>query len=193
MEDARRHPGYCRCHELRDDRGGIDQCGVSASDHIGNGARELSHCPWARDSYICELMKQYWVSLSEIIRNIGLVIGGAIGIYLAWKRVVASNKQADAQLRQAEMSRRNHVTELFNRAVGQLKDEKLEIRVGAILTLGQVCTDFRDLSSPVIRLLTTYLQQEKSDYGEIDAPADIGEIIRIIALMSQKPPEGTYE
>jgi hypothetical protein len=138
-------------------------------------------------------MKQYWVSLSEIIRNIGLVIGGAIGIYLAWKRVVASNKQADAQLRQAEMSRRNHVTELFNRAVGQLKDEKLEIRVGAILTLGQVCTDFRDLSSPVIRLLTTYLQQEKSDYGEIDAPADIGEIIRIIALMSQKPPEGTYE
>ncbi len=70
---------------------------------------------------------QYWVSLSEIIRNIGLVIGGAIGIYLAWKRAVASNKQADAQLRQAELSRRNHVTELFNRAVGQLKDEKLEI------------------------------------------------------------------
>jgi hypothetical protein len=36
-------------------------------------------------------MMQYWVSLSEIIKNIGLVIGGAIGIYLAWKRVVASN------------------------------------------------------------------------------------------------------
>jgi hypothetical protein len=51
---------------------------------------------------------QYWLALSEIIRNIGLVIGGSIGIYLAWKRVVASNKQADAQLRQAELSRRNH-------------------------------------------------------------------------------------
>jgi hypothetical protein len=107
--------------------------------------------------------------------------------------VVASNKQADAQLRQAELSRRNHVTELFNRAVGQLKDEKLEIRLGAILTLGQVCTDFRDLSGPVIQLLTTYLQQEKADYGEIDAPADIGEIIRIIALMSQNPSEWTHE
>lgn len=136
---------------------------------------------------------QYWVSLSEIIRNIGLVIGGAIGIYLAWKRVVASNKQADAQLRQAELSRRNHVTELFNRAIGQLKDEKLEIRLGAILTLGQICTDFRDLSGPVIQLLTTYLQKEKTDYGETGAPADIGEIIRIVALMSQNPPEGTDE
>ena len=123
----------------------------------------------------------------------GLWLQALVGIYLAWKRVVASNKQAEAQLLQAELSRRNHVTELFNRAVGQLKDEKLEIRLGAILTLGQVCTDFRDLSGPVIQLLTTYLRQEKVDYGEIDAPADIGEIIRIIALMSQNPSERTYE
>ena len=136
---------------------------------------------------------QSWLALSEIIRNFGLLVGGAVGICLAWKRVIASNKQADAQLRQAELSRRNHVTELFNRAVGQPKDEKLEIRLGAILTLGQVCTDFRDLSGPVIQLLTTYPQQEKADYGEIEAPADIGEIIRIIALMSQNPSERTYE
>jgi hypothetical protein len=135
----------------------------------------------------------FWVALSEVIRNFGLVAAALVGICLAWKRVVASNKQADAQLLQAELSRRNHVTELFNRAVGQLKDEKLEIRLGAILTLGQVCTDFRDLSGPVIQLLTTYLKEEKVDYGEIDAPADIGEIIRIIALMSQNPSERTYE
>jgi hypothetical protein len=49
------------------------------------------------------------------------------------------------------------------------------------LTLGQICTDFRDLSAPVIQLLSTYLKQEKADYGETGAPADIGEIIRIIA------------
>jgi hypothetical protein len=121
-------------------------------------------------------MMPFWVALSEIIRNIGLVIGGAIGIYLAWKRVVASNKQADAQLRQSELSRRDHVAELFNRAVGQLKDETLEIRLGAILTLGEICTDFRDLSAPVLQLLSTYLKQETVDYGETDAPADIGEI-----------------
>jgi hypothetical protein len=115
-------------------------------------------------------MMQCWLSFSEIIRNFGLVIGGAFGLWLAWKRVVASNTQADAQLRQAKLARQDHVAELFNRAVGQLKDEKLEIRLGAILTLGQVCTDFRDLSGPVIQLLTTYLQQEKADYGESTHP-----------------------
>jgi len=71
----------------------------------------------------------FWVTLSEIIRNFGLVAAALVGICLAWKRVVASNKQADAQLRQADLSRRNHVTELFNRAVGQLKtkDSKFDL------------------------------------------------------------------
>jgi hypothetical protein len=118
----------------------------------------------------------FWVVLSEIIPNIGLVAAASVGIYLAWKRVVASNKQADAQLRQSELSRRDHVAELFNRAVGQLKDEKLEIRLCAILTLGQICTDFRDLSGPVIQLLTTYLQQENVDYGEIAAPPTLARL-----------------
>ena len=81
----------------------------------------------------------FWVALSEIIRNIGLVAAASVGIYLAWKRVVASNKQAEAHLRQAEVSRRDHVAELFNRAVSQLKDDKLEVRLGAILTLESVC------------------------------------------------------
>ena len=126
-----------------------------------------------------------WVAVSEFLRNIGIIVGGAVGIFLAWRRVIASNKQAESQLRQLELSRRNHVTELFNRAIGQLTDEKLEVRLGAILTLGQVCKDFRDLADPVIQLLTTYLQQVKTDYSDVEPPADVAEIVRIIAAMSQ--------
>jgi len=71
-----------------------------------------------------------WVALSEIVRNVGIVIGGVLGIYLAWKRVTAANRQAEAQTRLAELQRRVSVDELFNRAVGQLKHEKLEVRLG---------------------------------------------------------------
>lgn len=131
----------------------------------------------------------FWVALSEIIRNIGLVVAAAVGIYLAWKRVIASNKQADAQLRQAELARRDHVAELFNRAVGQLKDDKREVRLGAILTLDQICTDFSDLSAPVIELLTTYIREEKIDYGETDPPIEISVIMRIVARVSAKASE----
>jgi len=91
---------------------------------------------------------QWWLTLTETLRNIGLVVGGAIGIFLAWKRVTVANRQAEAQTRQAELTRRDHVAEPFNRAVGQLNDEKLEIRLGAIFTLRQICFDFEDLSEP---------------------------------------------
>jgi len=58
---------------------------------------------------------------------------------------------------------------------------------------GQICSDFRDLSAPFIRQLSTYLKQEKIDYGDAGARAGIAEIIQIIALMSQSHLETTHE
>jgi hypothetical protein len=130
---------------------------------------------------------QWWITFSEIVRNFGLVAGGAVGIFLAWQRVRAANKQAEAQIRQAALARQDHVAELFNRAVGQLKDEKLEVRLGAILTLGQICRDFPDLADPVVRLLTTYLRENRVDYGDNDPPADVREITFIVR---GRPEEG---
>lgn len=123
---------------------------------------------------------QWWVALSEIIRNLGLVVGGAVGVYLGWKRVTVANRQAEAQTRQAELTRRDHVAELFNRALGQLRDEKLEVRLGAIFTLEQICRDFTDLSDPVLQLLTIYLRENPVDYGDAEPPADVREIIRLV-------------
>jgi hypothetical protein len=130
-----------------------------------------------------------WLAVSEIVRNFGLVIGGAIGgaigLYLAWKRATASTRQADAALQQAdlalqqsELARRNHVAELFNRAVGQLAHEKLEL--GAIYTLRQIARDFPDLSEPTLELLATYLRQSLGDYGDREPPIDVREIMNIL-------------
>jgi hypothetical protein len=117
---------------------------------------------------------------SEIIRNYLFVAGGAFGLWLAWLRVTAANQQAENQLKQTELARRDHVAELFNRAVGQLKDKKLEVRLGAILTLEQICKDFPDLSGPVIKLLTTYLQQNVVKYGDKTPPVDVQAVMDIL-------------
>src|SRR6266705_3321674 len=113
-----------------------------------------------------------WLSISEIVRNYALVIGGIVGIFLAWMRVTASTRQADASLQQAELARRDHVAELFNRAVGQLTHEKLEVRLGAIYTLRQIARDFPDLAEPTFELLTTYLRESARDYGDAEPPID---------------------
>lgn len=48
------------------------------------------------------------VALSEVFRNPGLIVGGPVGVYLGWKRATAANRQAEAQARQAEPTRRDH-------------------------------------------------------------------------------------
>jgi hypothetical protein len=121
-----------------------------------------------------------YLEWSEIIRNYGLLAGGLIGLYLAWRRTSAATAQADASLRQADLARRDHVAELFNRAVGQLADSKLEIRLGAVYTLRQIAEDFSDLSEPTLELLAAYLRDSAKDYGEGEPPVDVREIMNIL-------------
>ena len=122
----------------------------------------------------------WWFQFSEVMRNVGLVVGGAFGLFLAWQRVTAANQQAEASIRQAELARRGHFAELFNRAVGQLQDAKLEIRLGAIYTLRQIGDDFPDLSGAVFELLSEYMRQSPANYGDLEPPADIREIVQIL-------------
>lgn len=123
---------------------------------------------------------QDWVDLSEIDRNLGIVLGGAIGLVFAWMRVRAANRQSEAQTRQAEVGRREHVAELFNRAVGQLDDEKLHIRLGAIYTLREISQDFPDLTKAVLELLTTYLRSSSVNYSDAPPPPDVREIMHLV-------------
>jgi hypothetical protein len=122
----------------------------------------------------------WWLSFSEIVRNLGLILGGIVGIYIAWRRAAASTTQADATLQQAEVARRVHVAELFNRAVGQLTHEKLEVRLGAIYTLRQIARDFPDLSKPTFELLSTYLRENTANYGDDEPPVDVREIMNTL-------------
>lgn len=123
---------------------------------------------------------QEWVQLSEIVRNYGLVAAGIVGVAVAALRVRAANRQADAQLKQAEMGRRELVAELFSKAVGQLDDPKLQVRLGAIYTLRQIEEDFPDLTKAVSELLSVYLRELPSGYGESLPPADVREIMRMV-------------
>lgn len=58
---------------------------------------------------------QTWIALSEILRNLALAVAAGIGAFLAWRKLGPETSQV-------ELARRAHVTELFNRAAGQLGD-----------------------------------------------------------------------
>ncbi len=97
---------------------------------------------------------------------------------MAWRRVSAATQQADATLQQAELASRGHVAELFNRAVGQLADAKLEVRLGAIYTLRQIARDFPDLAEPTWELLSSFLRESPEKYEGTEPPIDVREIVK---------------
>jgi uncharacterized protein YjbI with pentapeptide repeats len=104
-----------------------------------------------------------FLALSEIAINLGLLFACLVGPYLAWNWVTASTRQADAALAHADIARRHHVAELFNRAVGQLNDAKLEVRPGAVYTLRQIAEDFLDLARDTYHAVDADMTQGKRD------------------------------
>ena len=104
-----------------------------------------------------------FLALSEIVRNLGLLFAALIGLYLAWNWVTSSTRHADAALAQADIARRHHVAELFNRAVGQLNNAKLEVRLGAAYMLRQIAEDFLDLARDAYHAVDADMTQGKRD------------------------------
>ena len=121
-----------------------------------------------------------WVALSEIVRNVALAVAAFVGAFLAWRQLSPAVSQARSAGTQAELARRAHVTELFNRAVAQLRDPKLEVRLAAVYVLREVAKDFPDLSDPIFELLQAYLRAGDIDYGDEEPPIDIQAIVQLL-------------
>lgn len=123
-----------------------------------------------------------WIAISEIVRNLGLALAAFGGVYLAWRKLSPELKQAGAAAAKADLDRRGHVYELFNRAVGQLSDERLEVRLGAIYVLPELGRDFPDLANPVFELLSAHLRVRSEAYGDAEPPIDVQEIIAALRM-----------
>lgn len=120
------------------------------------------------------------VAWSEVARNRAIVLGGALGRGLAWWRGLAASRQAGASRDQAELKRRDHASELFNRAVGQLSHERLEVRLGAIYTLNRLGLDFPDMSFPVILILQAFVADRSRKVEPEEEALDLEQAVRIL-------------
>ena len=121
-----------------------------------------------------------WIAISELFRNAAITFAAIVGAVLAWRQLSPAALQAKSANAQAELARRAHVVELFNRAAGQLRDPNLEIRLAAIYVLREVAKDFPDLSTPVFELLQAYLRAGNIDYGDDEPPIDVQEITKVL-------------
>jgi len=134
----------------------------------------------------------YWhdggsASRSEVVRNLGLLAAGVIGLgfgiwraYTAYRQTQASqrqaeaaNEQAKAANEQARIAEQGQFTERFSRAAEHLGSEQLPVRLGGIYALWRLIEDSpkRDVTS-VIDILCAFVRDPphpSADRPEPDA------------------------
>ena len=101
---------------------------------------------------------------STILRNIGLVYGGIIAIWVAMWRSVVADHQAKASEDQVDTSRRSLLNERYQKAAEMLGSEVLAVRLGGIYALQDLAEDHpKQYHVRVMRQLCAFVRNPTKD------------------------------
>ncbi len=81
------------------------------------------------------------------------VAAGTVVAALNFRETRRQNRES------SELQRRGQVTERFSKAVEQLGDDKMDIRVGGIYGLEQIARDSPDLHWPIVEVLAAFIRE----------------------------------
>ena len=121
-----------------------------------------------------------WSAVSEILRNLAIVAAATVGLGLAWWRTAALSRQAASGAAQAAVTKREHAVDVFSRAVSQIGSERLEVRIGAIVSLAASRRDFPELSQSVLDVFLAYSRTRSEDFRADDPDLDVVAILNIL-------------
>jgi hypothetical protein len=103
----------------------------------------------------------------------------ALSAFFAWKQLQHNIRSSREQ---NELERQGQITERFTRAIDQLGNENMDVRIGGIYALGQIARASKINHGPVMEILSAYLREHANEGpGHPDKPPIVGKL-----------PEGTF-
>ena len=121
-----------------------------------------------------------FVAFSEILRNLALAVAAGIGSWFAWRRLYPASAQAEASVDQAALARRSHARTLFRDAAGDLGSDGLEVRLAAILVLGELSRDHPELTDASLQIVSAYVRRRNTTFDPKEPPQDVAAAIGLI-------------
>jgi len=97
---------------------------------------------------LLELRNEYRKTIYQMVAGVILLFG----LYLTYRRITATE-------RSVEVAQEGQITERFTRAVEQLGDEKIEIRLGGIYALERIARDSEKDHWTVMEILSAYVRK----------------------------------
>ena len=152
---------------------------------------------WQLASQRGSLEPKDYLTLENAARaTIAQTIGGfvlLIGLYFTAQNLRATQEATANNIKNTQenlkLSQEAQVTDRFTKAIGQLGDQKLEVRLGGIFALERIARVYKEYHWTIMEVLTAYLREnaawkeekaaEKVDLGR-KLPSDIEGIIAVL-------------
>jgi hypothetical protein len=94
------------------------------------------------------------------------IFGGAaigIGLYYTWWRITIAEEDLKATQKNLEIAQEGQITERFTRAVEQLGNPAMEIRLGGIYALERIANESDRDYWPIMEILTAYVREKSPE------------------------------
>ena len=134
-------------------------------------------------------------TLSEVVRNVGLLIVAAAGLFVGTWRAFTAWQQTKTAQKQAEIAERGHFTDRFTAATEQLGSESLPVRLGGIHALWRLAKEApEDNVRIVLDILCAYVRNPpfpglpvENEQGKPDSPGTISPDVQTIMNLTTAP------
>jgi uncharacterized membrane protein len=97
-----------------------------------------------------KLENQFRTTLAQIVLGVVLLTG----LYFTWRRVQATERTVELKRRTVEVTQEQQITERFTRAIDQLGNDKLSVKLGGIYALERIAKDSPKDHWQVMEVLT---------------------------------------
>lgn len=104
---------------------------------------------------LADAENSYRATLAQIFGGAAI----AIGIYYTWRRITIAEEDLKATQKNLEIAQEGQITERFTRAVEQLGNPAMEIRLGGIYALERIVNESERDYWPIMEILTAYVRK----------------------------------
>ena len=107
---------------------------------------------------LADAENSYRATLAQIFGGVAI----AVGIYYTWRRITIAEEDLKATQKNLEIAQEGQITERFTRAVEQLGNPAMEIRLGGIYALERIANESDRDYWPIMEILTAYVRKNSS-------------------------------
>ena len=124
----------------------------------------------------CKIM-EWWIKLSEIVRNFGIIVGSALALLIAWQRARAATRQASA-------ANDSHFQDVFASAIANLGSRSLSVRTGGVVALTELANSEPKYRDRVRGILTGFVRTGGRDDLNDELPPDLQDALYYLRIPS---------